>query len=58
MVRLFIRKTFLDAIIKRKLLIEGESGIDDKRFAMLLKDYLHWSTSDDAVEIKCVIILP
>ncbi|KAM3175647.1 hypothetical protein ACTXT7_008087 [Hymenolepis weldensis] len=39
-----------DAIIKRKLLIEGESGIDDKRFALLLKDYLHWAASEDAAD--------
>ncbi|KAM7535905.1 hypothetical protein Aperf_G00000094138 [Anoplocephala perfoliata] len=37
-----------DGIIKRKLLIEGESGIDDRRFALLLKDYLRWATSEDA----------
>ncbi|VDO14217.1 unnamed protein product [Rodentolepis nana] len=42
----------LDAIIKRKLLIEGESGIDDKRFALLLKDYLHWVGSENVADLS------
>ncbi|VDM35598.1 unnamed protein product [Hydatigera taeniaeformis] len=39
-----------DAIIRRKLLVEGESGLDDRRFGVLLKEYLHWVTSDDTPE--------
>ncbi|VDK20854.1 unnamed protein product [Taenia asiatica] len=39
-----------DAIIRRKLLVEGESGLDDRRFGVLLKDYLHWATSDETPE--------
>ncbi|KAH9284638.1 THO complex subunit 7 -like protein [Echinococcus granulosus] len=39
-----------DAIIRRKLLVEGESGLDDRRFGILLKDYLRWATSDETPE--------
>ncbi|GAA49785.1 THO complex subunit 7, partial [Clonorchis sinensis] len=35
----------LDEIIKRKLLIEGESGNDDRRLTLLLKNYLRWVAS-------------
>ena len=42
----------LDSVIKRKLLIEGESGMDDKRFAVLLKDYLRWASSDETSEAR------
>nr|CDS31631.1 tho complex subunit 7 [Hymenolepis microstoma] len=52
MVYFSILETFLDAIIKRKLLIEGESGIDDKRFTLLLKDYLHWATSENSADLS------
>ncbi|CAH8568338.1 unnamed protein product [Dicrocoelium dendriticum] len=36
-----------DEIIKRKLLIEGESGNDDRRLTLLLKNYLRWVASED-----------
>ncbi|KAA0191703.1 THO complex subunit 7 protein [Fasciolopsis buskii] len=36
-----------DEIIKRKLLIEGESGNDDRRITLLLKNYLRWIASTD-----------
>ncbi|TGZ75106.1 hypothetical protein CRM22_000569 [Opisthorchis felineus] len=36
-----------DEIIKRKLLIEGESGNDDRRLTLLLKNYLRWVASGD-----------
>ncbi|THD25828.1 Tho complex subunit 7 [Fasciola gigantica] len=36
-----------DEIIKRKLLIEGESGNDDRRITLLLKNYLRWIASND-----------
>ncbi|CAH8833831.1 unnamed protein product [Trichobilharzia szidati] len=39
-----------DEIIKRKLLIEGESGNDDRRITLLLKNYLRWVASDDVGE--------
>uniref|UniRef100_A0A5K3F555 THO complex subunit 7 homolog n=1 Tax=Mesocestoides corti TaxID=53468 RepID=A0A5K3F555_MESCO len=41
-----------DAIIKRRLLLEGESGLDDKRLALLLKDFLKWSSEDDSSDIS------
>ncbi|VDD75019.1 unnamed protein product [Mesocestoides corti] len=41
-----------DAIIKRRLLLEGESGLDDKRLALLLKDFLKWSSEDDSSDIR------
>ncbi|VDO63958.1 unnamed protein product [Schistosoma margrebowiei] len=39
-----------DEIIKRRLLIEGESGNDDRRITLLLKNYLRWVASDDVGE--------
>ncbi|CAL8079909.1 unnamed protein product [Calicophoron daubneyi] len=39
-----------DEVIKRKLLIEGESGNDDRRITLLLKNYLRWIASDDTGE--------
>lgn len=40
-----------DEIIKRKLLVEGESGNDDRRLTLLLKNYLRWVASDDVGEV-------
>lgn len=48
----FVTLYTVDAIIRRKLLVEGESGLDDRRFGVLLKDYLHWATSDETLEAR------
>ncbi|KAF6772030.1 hypothetical protein AHF37_09550 [Paragonimus kellicotti] len=40
-----------DEIIKRKLLVEGESGNDDRRLTLLLKNYLRWVASDDVGDV-------
>uniref|UniRef100_A0A0V0J6X6 THO complex subunit 7 homolog n=1 Tax=Schistocephalus solidus TaxID=70667 RepID=A0A0V0J6X6_SCHSO len=39
-----------DDIIKRRLLIEGESGNDDRRFTLLLKNFLRWVSCDESEE--------
>ena len=35
--------SFADEIIKRKLLIEGDGGNDDRRLTSLLKMFVKWS---------------
>lgn len=37
-----------DDIIRRKLLIEGDGGSDDKRITNLLKTFIKWSSSTNA----------
>ena len=39
-----------DDIIKRKLLIEGDGGNDERRISSLLKTFINWSTVSDTEE--------
>lgn len=36
-----------DAVIRKRLAIEGDSGQDDKRLAGLLKTFLKWCAADN-----------
>lgn len=39
-----------EEVIRKRLLIEGESGADDRRIGSLLKLFVKWSNSDDTGE--------
>ena len=39
-----------DDIIKRKLLIEGDGGNDDRRVNSLLKTFIKWCQSSESTE--------
>jgi len=41
---------FADDIIKRKLLIEGDGGNDDRRINSLLKTFIKWCNSSESAE--------
>ena len=41
---------FADDIIKRKLLIEGDGGNDDRRINSLLKTFIKWCQSSESTE--------
>lgn len=49
-----LKISFLSAeeVIRKRLLIEGESGADDRRIGSLLKLFVKWSNSDDTGEEK------
>ena len=49
-----------DDIIKRKLLLEGDGGNDDRRISSLLKTFLKWSnqaTDKDDMYVICVLFM-
>ena len=35
-----------DEVIRRKLLIDGDGGLDDRRISMLIKHYIKWCNTD------------
>ncbi|PIK45485.1 putative THO complex subunit 7-like [Apostichopus japonicus] len=39
-----------EEVIRKRLLIEGESGADDRRIGSLLKLFVKWSESDESAE--------
>jgi THO complex subunit 7 len=41
---------FVEEIIRRKLLFDGEGTGDERRLNTLLKSFLTWSNSRDSVE--------
>ena len=43
---------FSDDIFRRRLLIEGDGGGDDKKFGSLLKTFLGWANETETVEEK------
>jgi len=44
-----------DDIIKRKLLIEGDGGNDDRRINSLLKMFIKWCQSSESTEERFLI---
>lgn len=43
-----------EEVIRKRLLIEGESGADDRRIGSLLKLFVKWSESDESAEERYV----
>lgn len=45
-----------DDIIKRKLLIEGDGGNDDRRINSLLKTFIKWCQSSESAEDRFLVM--
>ena len=45
-----------DDIIKRKLLIEGDGGNDDRRINSLLKTFIKWCQSTESAEERFLFL--
>ena len=46
-----------DDIIKRKLLIEGDGGNDDRRINSLLKTFIKWCQSSESADERFYFLL-
>lgn len=46
----FLQFLILDEVIKKRLLIDGDAGNDEKRLTNLLKAFIRWCNSDDSGE--------
>ena len=46
-----------DDIIKRKLLIEGDGGNDDRRINSLLKTFIKWCQSSESAEERFLVCI-
>lgn len=46
-----------EAIIKRRLLIDGDGTGDDRRLNVLLKTYIKWCNSSDETDNRYVLCL-
>jgi len=44
-----------DDVIKRKLLIEGDGGNDDRRINSLLKTFIKWCQSSESAEDRFLL---
>ena len=42
----------LDEVIKKRLLIDGDGGNDDKRLNNLIKTFIRWCNSSESSEEK------
>jgi len=48
----------VDDVIKRKLLIEGDGGNDDRRINSLLKTFIKWCQSSESTEERFLFKFP
>ena len=46
----------LDEVIKKRLLIDGDGGNDDKRLNNLIRTFIRWCNSNESAEDKYVIL--
>jgi len=46
---------FSDEVIKKRLLIDGDAGNDEKRLTNLLKAFIRWCSNDDNSEDRYIL---